>query len=136
MTAAPELPEQSVFLQALGLHMDEVTGQRVTGWVDTGPQHHQPYGVVHGGVYCAVIETVSSAGGHFAVVERGQTVVGVSNSTDFLRPHSQGRLRVVAEPLQQGRTLQLWQVVISREDDDKVVARGQVRLANIERRGG
>lgn len=136
MTTAPELPEQSAFLRSLGLGIDEASGTRVTAWIDAGPQHHQPHGVVHGGVYCSVIETVTSYGGHLAVAEGGQTVVGISNSTDFLRPHRVGRLRVVAEPLQQGRTLQLWQVVISREDDDKVVARGQVRLANIERQGG
>lgn len=131
----PEVPEASAFLRAIGLQMDEVSGQRVTGWLDAGPDHHQPLGVVHGGVYCAVIETVASYGGHLAVADGGRTVVGVSNSTDFLRPHRAGRLRVVAEPLQQGRTLQLWQAVITREDDGKVVARGQVRLANVDREG-
>jgi 1,4-dihydroxy-2-naphthoyl-CoA hydrolase len=51
--------------------------------------------------------------------------------TDFLRPRREGTLRAVAEPLQQGKTQQLWQVVIDREDG-KGVARGQVRLQNIE----
>ena len=57
--------------------------------------------------------------------------MGVANSTDFLRPHREGRLRVVATPIQQGRTQQLWQVEISRPEDGKLVARGQVRLQNI-----
>ena len=42
-----------------------------------------------------------------------------------------GRLDVVAEPIQQGRTLQLWQVVLTRSGDGKLVARGQVRLQNV-----
>jgi 1,4-dihydroxy-2-naphthoyl-CoA hydrolase len=42
-----------------------------------------------------------------------------------------GRLDVVAEPIQQGRTLQLWLVTLTRADDGKTVARGQVRLQNI-----
>ena len=52
--------------------------------------------------------------------------------TDFLRPQREGRLNVVAEPIQQGRTQQLWQVVITRAEDGKAVARGQVRLQNID----
>jgi 1,4-dihydroxy-2-naphthoyl-CoA hydrolase len=56
----------------------------------------------------------------------------VSNATDFLRPHRTGRLQVVAVPIQQGRTQQLWQVEIRRPDDHKLVARGQVRLQNID----
>jgi uncharacterized protein (TIGR00369 family) len=58
--------------------------------------------------------------------------VGVSNAVDFLRPHRAGRLEVVAVPIQQGRTQQLWQVEIRRPEDDKLIARGQVRLQNVE----
>ena len=47
-----------------------------------------------------------------------------------------GRIDVVAEPIQQGRTLQLWQVVLTRADDGKLVARGQVRLQNVPLPGG
>jgi acyl-coenzyme A thioesterase PaaI-like protein len=57
--------------------------------------------------------------------------VGVNNNTDFLRPMTSGRLDVVAEPVQQGRTLQLWLVQLSRADDGKLVARGHVRLQNV-----
>jgi len=55
----------------------------------------------------------------------------VHNATDFLRPVTAGRLYVVAEPLQQGRTQQLWLVVLTRAEDGKAVARGQVRLQNV-----
>jgi uncharacterized protein (TIGR00369 family) len=65
------------------------------------------------------------------VGDRGQFAVGVNNNTDFVRPMTTGRLDVVAEPIQQGRTLQLWQVVLTRSDDGKLVARGQVRLQNV-----
>jgi 1,4-dihydroxy-2-naphthoyl-CoA hydrolase len=60
--------------------------------------------------------------------------LNVSNSTDFLRPHRAGRLNVSAVAIQQGRTQQLWQVEIRRPEDEKLVARGQVRLQNVEAR--
>jgi 1,4-dihydroxy-2-naphthoyl-CoA hydrolase len=121
----------SAFVAATGFDVGEFSGTRVTGSVELGPDHHTPWGVVHGGVYCAVIESAASIGASAAVADRGQFAVGVNNSTDFLRPVSAGRLDVVAEPVQQGRTLQLWQVQLTRPEDGKLVARGQVRLQNV-----
>ncbi|MBB3676625.1 PaaI family thioesterase [Modestobacter versicolor] len=120
----------SAFVDATGLELTEVTGTRVAGQVEVGPQHHTPWGVVHGGVYCTIVESAASLGASAAVADRGQFSVGVSNSTDFLRPMTAGRLDVVAEPVQQGKTLQLWLVTMTREDG-KLVARGQVRLQNV-----
>ncbi|MGY1814305.1 PaaI family thioesterase [Blastococcus sp. SYSU D00820] len=126
-----DLTAKSPFVAATAFTVTEAGGTRVTGTVDTGAQQHTPWGVVHGGLYCTVVESAASVGASLAVAERGQFAVGVNNNTDFLRPMTSGRLDVVAEPLQQGRTLQLWQVLITRSDDGKVVARGQVRLQNV-----
>ena len=132
----PDLPSVDLtaagaFVAAMKFEVTEVSGSRVTGTVDLGPDQHTPWGVVHGGVYCSVVESAASIGASTAVVDRGQFAVGVNNTTDFLRPMTSGRLDVVAEPIQQGRTLQLWQVHLTRVDDGKLVARGQVRLQNV-----
>jgi 1,4-dihydroxy-2-naphthoyl-CoA hydrolase len=119
------------FVAAMRFEVAEATGTRVTGQVEVGPEQHTPWGVVHGGLYCSVVESAASIGASAAVLERGQFAVGVNNNTDFVRPMTAGRLDVVAEPVQQGRTLQLWQVVLTRADDGKLVARGQVRLQNV-----
>jgi uncharacterized protein (TIGR00369 family) len=126
-----DLSASSRFTAASGFTPVEMTGTRVTGVLELGPDQHTPWGVVHGGVYCTVIESAASIGASAAVAERGQFAVGVNNNTDFLRPMTAGRLDVVAEPVQQGRTLQLWQVTLTRADDGKLVARGQVRLQNV-----
>jgi 1,4-dihydroxy-2-naphthoyl-CoA hydrolase len=126
-----DLASSSAFVAASGFVVTEMTGTRVAGHVDLGPDQHTPWGVVHGGVYCTVIESAASIGASSAVLERGQFAVGVNNNTDFVRPMTTGRMAVVAEPIQQGRTLQLWQVVLTRADDGKLVARGQVRLQNV-----
>ena len=126
-----DLSAGSRFTAASGFTPVEMTGTRVTGVLELGPDQHTPWGVVHGGVYCAVVESAASIGASAAVVDRGQFAVGVNNNTDFVRPMTSGVLDVVAEPIQQGRTLQLWQVVLTRADDGKLVARGQVRLQNV-----
>ena len=125
------LEGQSAFMKLLGLSFEEMGPEQVVAYFETGVDLHQPWGLVHGGVFTAVIETAATTGAYQAVKDRGQLAVGVNNVTDFLRPHQQGRLRVIAEPLQQGKSQQLWQVIVEREDG-KTVARGQVRLQNVE----
>jgi 1,4-dihydroxy-2-naphthoyl-CoA hydrolase len=126
--------QPSQFMSLLDIQFDELGPTRVSGSVAADERHHQPWGLVHGGLYTAAIETFATTGAYEAVKERGQQAVGVSNVTDFLRPHRSGRLEVVAVAVQQGRTQQLWQVDVRRVEDDKLVARGHVRLQNVEPR--
>lgn len=124
-------PTPPAFVGAMGFTTGEVSATRVTGTAELGPDHHTPWGVVHGGVYCAIVESAASVGASHAVREHGQFSVGVNNSTDFIRSMTAGRVDVVAEPVQQGRTQQLWQVTLTRAEDGKLVAQGRVRLQNI-----
>jgi uncharacterized protein (TIGR00369 family) len=117
------------FVQSVGLRFDTLSGTDVRAHLHASEQHHTPWGIVHGGLYTTVIESAASVGATYAVLPDGKFAVGVSNQTDFLRPHVAGRLDVRATPIQQGRTLQLWLVEITN-DDGKTVARGQVRLIN------
>ena len=121
-------------LALLDARFDETTPTRVSGSIAADERHHQPWGIVHGGLYTTAVETFATLGAHEAVKGRGQQAVGVANATDFVRPHRAGRLHVVAVAVHEGRTQQLWQVDIRRPDDDKLVARGQVRLQNVEAR--
>jgi len=126
----PQLDRPGAFLKALGMQFEVIGPDRVVGTIEVGPDHHTPWGVVHGGTFTTAIESAASVGGSLAVVDRGQFAVGVNNNTDFLRPIVSGRLSLVAEAVHQGATQQLWQVTLTREDG-KLVARGQVRLQNV-----
>ena len=114
------------------MEFESIEPTRVVASIELGPNQHTPWGVVHGGAYTTAIESAASVGASAAVLERGQFAVGVTNITDFVRPMVKGRVQVVAEAIHQGSTQQLWQVDITRADDGKLVARGQVRLQNVE----
>ena len=117
----------------LGLEMLEVTPERVLARIVIEARHHQPYGIAHGGVYASIVEGVASYGAGLNVLSRGlKGVVGVSNTTDFLRSHSHGELRCEGRPVHSGRRQQLWQVEITRSSDGKLVARGQVRFQTLD----
>jgi len=126
--------EATPFMRAIGLELDEVGRDRVVGHIDLGPQHHQPYGLVHGGVHCAAVEQIASIGASLHAADLGLVCVGVNNNTHFVSSIREGRVTVVAEPITRGRSQQLWSVEIRRAHDDRLVATGQLRLANIEPR--
>jgi uncharacterized protein (TIGR00369 family) len=117
------------FVKLLGLRFEVASGDRVVLACPVTPDLHQPYGLVHGGVHATLAETAASVAGALWFGDRGK-VVGISNHTDFLRAVRGGELRAEATPLARGRTTQLWQVLIS-DDQDRLVAHAKVRLQNV-----
>lgn len=116
--------------KANGIRFVRATSELVEVEWTVEEQHLQPYGIVHGGVHCGVIETVCSIGGAISAAERGHKggVVGLENHTSFIRGVRQGtKLRARATPLTRGRTTQVWEAEI-RDAEDKLVATGRVRL--------
>lgn len=117
------------FATSLGLVLDTADGDEVTAHWTVTPRMHQPFGILHGGVHCSVVETLASVGASLWLGERGK-VVGVSNTTDFYRASKAGDLTSRARPLHRGRSQQVW-LVETLDDQDRTVARGQVRLQNL-----
>jgi uncharacterized protein (TIGR00369 family) len=121
-------PDPGAYVKWIGLEMLEASRDKVVAAWDVRPDMHQPYGIVHGGIHCSVIETVASYAAALWFSD-GQ-VVGVSNQTDFLRAVRDGRLTATATPIHRGRLQQLWLVEI-QDETPRPVARGQVRLQNL-----
>jgi uncharacterized protein (TIGR00369 family) len=97
--------------------------------IEISDQHLQPFGIVHGGVYCSLVETAASVGAGSWYGQRG-TVVGVANQADFFRPARGGRATATATPIQWGRLQQVWMVEIV-DETGVLLARGQLRLQNL-----
>lgn len=114
----------------LGLELKAASGDEVLAVWSARPELHQPFGILHGGVHCSVVETLASIGAGLWFGERGN-VVGVSNSTDFFRAVSEGQLTSTARPIHRGRSQQVW-LVETEDTDGRVVSRGQVRLQNLD----
>ena len=116
--------------RTLGFSYDEVSGDKVVVRWTVDERHLQPFGIVHGGVHCAAVESSASVGAAVWFADRGQ-VVGVNNNTNFLRATKPGdRLVATATPLHRGRLQQLWLVEVA-DDAGRQIARGEVRLQNL-----
>lgn len=118
------------FNDVLGLELTEVSGDRVTATWSIKPLLHQPYGLVHGGVYASVVETLGSIGSAAWLGDRGRCV-GVNNNTDFYRGISEGELTSTATPIHQGRSQQVW-LVETHDADGRLISRGQLRVQNLD----
>jgi uncharacterized protein (TIGR00369 family) len=115
----------------MGIVILTASPEEVTCAWEVGEKHHQPYGIVHGGVHSGVIETLASIGAALVALPRAQRVVGLENSTSFIRAVRSGTLHAAARPVTRGRTSQIWEGWI-RNDRGELVAQGHVRLLCID----
>jgi len=116
---------------AMGLKFTRVSSDECVGELAIGPQHLQPYGIVHGGVHTGIIEAACSTGAAVVAMARGQAVVGLENSTSFITAVRDGTLHVTATPVTRGRRTQVWQATVTN-DAGKVCATGRVRVLCME----
>ena len=112
---------------AMGLRFTRVTPDECIGELVVAPIHLQPYGIVHGGVHCGIIEAACSTGAAIVAMGRGQSVVGLENATSFITAVRGGTLTVTARPVTRGRRTQVWEAVVTNEQG-RTCATGRVRL--------
>jgi len=116
----------------LGIEIEEMDAERVTATMPVTPDHHQPFGLLHGGVSVVLAESVASVGGHLAAPS-GHSAVGIEVNANHVRAMTSGVVTGEARPVHLGRSTQVWAVEIRRERDGKLVARGQVRFHVLDR---
>lgn len=128
----PDAPDVTApFTDLLGVEFVELTPSRVVATLVVQAKHTQPYGIVHGGVYCTLAETVASIGAVLALGGDGAGAVGQSNQTDFLKATRVGAtVRATASPVHVGRSVQLWGIDIT-DEQGRLCAQSRVRMFNI-----
>jgi len=101
------------FDRLYGLEITEIADGVVRGRVPVRDAIKQPAGLVHGGVYAAMAESMATNGTAAAVFGAGNTAVGLANQTSFLRPITAGTITAVARARHRGRTTWVWEVELT-----------------------
>lgn len=125
-----ELPYRptSGFDGLLGLEITELSEELAVGQLPVRDELKQPFGLVHGGVYAGIAETLASLATGMAVALDGQTAMGMSNHTSFLRAITEGAVHGRAMRKHAGRTTWVWEVEIS-DDDGRLCALTRMTVA-------
>jgi len=131
---ADELPSafDQGFDRLYGLEVTEAGDGTMSGTVPVRDEIKQPAGLVHGGVYAAVAESLSTSGTALAVIGAGKTAMGLSNQTSFLRPITDGTINARARARHRGRTTWVWEVELT-DDRGRLCAVTRVTVAIRER---
>jgi 1,4-dihydroxy-2-naphthoyl-CoA hydrolase len=116
------------FDRLYGLEITAAGDGVVQAHVDVRDELLQPAGLVHGGVYAAIAESVASLGTAAAVMAEGRMAMGLSNLTSFLRPITAGRIHAEARAQHRGRTTWVWEVQIT-DDDGRLCAVTRMTIA-------
>lgn len=122
---------RGTFDLTMGLSFTRVTADALEAEVPITEALLQPYGLVHGGVYASIVETMASAASALVALPRGQSTVGLENSTSFLRAARSGTLHARATPEHRGGRSQVWSVHIT-DDQGRAIAIGRVRTLCLE----
>ena len=117
-----------------GLEVTEVGDGVMQGRVAVRDQIKQPAGLVHGGIYAAIAESLATTGTAIAVIPDGNIAMGLSNQTSFLRPITEGSVNARARARHRGRTTWVWEVECTNEEG-KLCALTRVTVAVREAKG-
>jgi 1,4-dihydroxy-2-naphthoyl-CoA hydrolase len=125
-----ELPYRSDrgFDGLYGLEVVEVSEERMRATVSVRDELKQPFGLVHGGVYAAVAESLASLGTALGVIGDGKAAMGLANSTSFLRPITEGEIHAEARRRHRGRTTWVWDVEVT-DDQGRLCVVTRVTIA-------
>ncbi len=111
-----------------GLVITEAGTETMRGEVRVRDELLQPAGLVHGGVYAAIAESIASLGTALAVLDDGYVAMGSSNLTSFTRPITGGTIHAVARARHRGRTSWVWEVEIL-DDAQRLCVLSRVTVA-------
>jgi 1,4-dihydroxy-2-naphthoyl-CoA hydrolase len=105
------------FDRLVGLELLEFSDAEVRAEVAVREEIKQPAGLVHGGVYASIAESMASLATAVAVSAQGEMAMGLSNNTSFLRPITEGTVHAHATRVHRGRTTWVWDVRFSDDED-------------------
>ena len=128
MSGFPVSPVAGTFDEVIGLVVDAASDVEVRAHVVVRDELKQPMGLVHGGVFASIAESIASAATHINVMADGRSAQGLSNQTSFLRPIVEGTIHAVARRRHRGRTTWVWEVEIS-DDQERLCALVRMTIA-------
>jgi len=114
--------------EVLGFETLEVGPELARSRAKVGRHLQQPLGLVHGGVYATMAESIASHATYMAVAAEGKIAVGLANQTSFMRPILSGHVNAEARRRHRGSTTWIWDVEMT-DDEGRLCALSRMTIA-------
>ncbi len=130
MSLDPVIPYERTFdgLYGLEIDTDSISDEEVRASVPVRDEVKQPMGLVHGGLYASIAESLASTATALAVAPEGKQAMGLSNVTSFMRPITEGTVHATARRIHRGRTTWVWEVDFT-DEQGRLCASTRVTMA-------
>ena len=116
MSADPVIPFERTFDALYGLEIESWSDEEAKASVAVRDEVKQPMGLVHGGLFASIAESLASMATAVAVSDEGKQAMGLSNATSFMRPITEGTVHATARRIHKGRTTWVWDVEITDDE--------------------
>jgi 1,4-dihydroxy-2-naphthoyl-CoA hydrolase len=111
---------KNTMMEHLGIEFTAVGSDFVSAKMPVDARHHQPYGLLHGGASVTLAETLGSVAAHLSVDSSKFMCVGLEINANHLKGVRAGYVFGTTRPIHVGRSTQVWEIIITNEEDQKV----------------
>ena len=115
LTTVNEVSARSL-IGHLGMEFLEAGDDYLVARMPVDDRTRQPLGLLHGGASVALAETLASWAAIFTIDRGRSSCVGMEINANHVRPVTSGWVTGVARPIALGRTTQVWDIRITRDD--------------------
>jgi uncharacterized protein (TIGR00369 family) len=122
------IKNQSNFDEYIGTEWVRLDPDDARARIEFRDELRQPYGLMHGGVYSTIVESLCSYATAAAVYEEGNIALGQSIEVSFMRPVSSGHAEARAVARHRGHSTWVWTVEIV-DDDERLCALAKMTMA-------
>jgi len=112
---------KNTLMETLEIEYIDVGEGFLTAKMPVNARVHQPMGLLHGGATVALAESVGSAASMMFINPDKQEARGIEISANHLRSKREGTVFCTAKIIHQGRSLHLWEIKIT-DENDKIIS--------------
>ena len=110
----------NTLMETLKIEFTEIGDNYVVCKMPVTPEVHQPDGILHGGATAALVETAGSFASRYFIKDRDMSIRGIEISTNHVKSVSKGFVYAKASKIHLGRTMQIWEIRVTDEDENLI----------------
>lgn len=124
---------QNTMVSYLGIEFTEIGSDYIEATMPVDHRTKQPIGLLHGGAYVVLAETLGSVASSLTIDTEKYACVGLEINANHLKSVREGSVRGIAKPIHLGKSTQVWEIKIFNAGD-KLCCISRITMAILEKK--